>query len=110
VRSYKRLTAAQVAKLAAARTPGKYADGDGLSLVIAKSGVASWVYRYMIAGKSHETRLGPVRDVGLARAREFAYDARQLKREGVDPVAARRSRRRGTAVAQVKTPTLAQCA
>lgn len=109
-RTYRRLTAARVAKLAAARTPGKFPDGDGLSLVIAKSGAASWVYRYMLAGRNREMGLGPARDVSLKEAREAALEARGLKRSGVDPLAARQARRQGEAVARARSMTFAQCA
>lgn len=38
-RTYRRLTAARVAKLAQQRTPGMYPDGDGLYLAISKAGL-----------------------------------------------------------------------
>ena len=60
-RTYRRLTAAQVAKLAAQRTPGMHPDGEGLYLAISKGGVASWNFRFMIAGKVREMGLGPLR-------------------------------------------------
>ena len=109
-RTYKRLSLSAVNRLIKARTSGAFADGDGLYLMISKAGVASWSYRFMIAGKSREMGLGPVRDVKLARARELAYDARQLKRAGIDPVEDRRAKRQGVAVARVKTMTFQECA
>ena len=90
MRGYNRFTLARVNRRVAEGEPGMYPDGDGLYLSISRRGTASWVFRYMFGGKSHEMGLGPVRDVGLARARELAYDARRLKRSGVAPLAAKR--------------------
>jgi hypothetical protein len=107
MRGYKRLTLARVNRRVAEGEPGMYPDGDGLYLSISRGGTASWVFRYMFGGKSHEMRLGPVRDVGLAHARQLAYDAHRLKRSGVDPLAAKRQ---GAMVARDKTMTFAQSA
>jgi integrase len=110
MRSYKRLSRAEVNRLVAARQPGMYADGDGLYLSIAKAGTASWTFRYMLARAAHEMGLGPVRDVGLKKARDAAYQARALKRQGTDPLAAKQQQKQGAAVAKAKTMTFAQCA
>jgi integrase len=109
-RTYQRLSLARVRQIVAAGKPGLYPDGDGLYLSISKAGTASWCYRYMIAGRSREMGLGPVRYVGLAEARRLAYEARALKRDGIDPIEARRAKRQGAAVAQAKTMSFAQCA
>ena len=50
---------------------GKYDDGDGLRLVIRKSGKA-WVLRYQLAGKRKEIGLGPYPHYGLKEARSRA--------------------------------------
>ena len=42
--------------------PGRHADGNGLYLLVKKSGARSWVYRFMLRGKS--------RDLGLSRCPE----------------------------------------
>ena len=109
-RTYRRLTAAQVAKLAAQRSPGMYPDGDGLYLAISNTGVPSWSFRYMVAGRAREMGLGPLRDVSLSQARQLAYEARQLKRQGIDPLEARREKRQGAALAKAKSVSFGKCA
>lgn len=109
-RTYKRLSRSRVNMLVKARTPGAYADGDGLYLMISRAGVPSRAFRFMINGRAREMGLGPTRDIGLARARELAYDARQLKRAGIDPVEDRRAKKQGVAVARAKTMSFEACA
>lgn len=94
-RTYRRLITKVVKDRVAAGLPGIVPDGDGLYLSISKAGLASRSFKYMIAGRQREMGLGPVRDVGLKRARELAQDARQLKREGTDPLEARREKKLG---------------
>lgn len=79
--------------------PGKYADGDGLYLVIAGKG-KSWQFRYWVAGKERWHGLGSLKDVSLKQAREKRDIARQVIRSGVDPVQKKREER--SADAQVK--------
>jgi Arm DNA-binding domain len=97
-RTYRRLTIADVDKLKAARSSGMYPDGDGLYFAISKAGVPSWIYRFMIAGRARGMGLGPVRDVKLSQARQLAYEARQRKRQGCDPIAERQAKSQGAAV------------
>jgi hypothetical protein len=70
--------------------PIRLGDGGGLYLQIAPGGGKSWLFRFMLAGKSREMGLGPVgeppRGVTLAAARLAAAEARQLLRAGVDPI------------------------
>jgi len=71
--------------------PGKYGDGGGLWLYVRHSGSRSWVFRYSWHGRERSMGLGPWPDVGLAKARELAQEARQLLRNGVDPISYRRA-------------------
>nr|WP_237182149.1 site-specific integrase [Roseomonas marmotae] len=87
------MTAVQVraAKPPAGSTrPVRLGDGEGLYLQIAPSGSKSWLFRYMLAGRSREMGLGSAGegpgDVSLAAARQAAAEARALAREGVDPI------------------------
>jgi len=82
---------------------GKHGDGGGLWFVVRKNGSKAWVFRYTWHGKERSMGLGPYPDVGLAEAREKAADARQLLRNGVDPISYRRSQSR-------KVPTFKVCA
>jgi integrase len=82
---------------------GKHGDGRGLQLAVAPSGAKKWIFRFMLNGKAHEMGLGPYPEVGLAKAREKALDARRLAKDGVDPI---EQRRRET----VTVPTFGQFA
>ncbi len=68
--------------------PGRHADGGGLHLLVKESGARSWVYRFMLSGKSRDIGLGTAGPDGisLADARN-ARDALRLKvKVGIDPL------------------------
>lgn len=88
--------------------PGdKLADGDGLRLDVDKNGNASWVFRFKspVTGKERFMGLGPIRDVGLAEAREAASVARALVRSNTDPIEHRISERAKAKAAAIGTLT-----
>jgi hypothetical protein len=69
--------------------PGdKLGDGDGLRLDVDKNGNASWLFRFKspVTGKERFMGLGPLRDVGLADAREAKGAAGALLRNNIDPI------------------------
>ena len=72
------------------KRPGKYGDGRGLMLVVKASGAKSWVQRIVIRGKSHDLGLGSFDLVGLADAREAAWNNQKIARAGGDPLALKR--------------------
>ena len=74
--------------------PGRYADGNGLYLVVDPSGAKRWVLRTVVRGKRRDIGLGGLRVVSLAEAREQALAYRKLARNGGDPLAERRKERR----------------
>jgi hypothetical protein len=51
-----KLTAVAVANMT---KPGRYADGNGLYLQVARGGTKSWLFRYMRGGKARQMGLGP---------------------------------------------------
>lgn len=72
--------------------PGRHVDGGGLQLLVKPTGARSWVFRYMIAGKSREIGLGPASGpdaTSLANARDLAAALRLKVKAGVDPLAER---------------------
>ncbi|WP_223531550.1 DUF4102 domain-containing protein [Pseudomonas sp. GL-RE-20] len=79
------LTTKAVEKIIRAGLAGMTNDGDGLYLKVGRSGGASWIFRYKIAGKSRDMGLGGSPEVSLANAREKAAAARKLSKSGVDP-------------------------
>lgn len=70
--------------------PGRYADGNGLYLLVDQGGAKRWVLRTVIHGKRTDMGLGSVRLVSLADARKRAAEHRGIARDGGDPIAMRR--------------------
>ena len=70
--------------------PGRYGDGDGLYLSIARGGSRSWIQRIVIDGKRRDLGLGGYPVVSLADARRRASDTRAAVANGRDPLAERR--------------------
>ena len=48
------------ASVKAIDTPGRYGDGDGLYLIVKKSGRKSWLYRFRLNGRRRDMGLGSV--------------------------------------------------
>lgn len=75
--------------------PGKYFDGQGLFLKVAKNGARQWVQRIVIRGKRCELGLGSPPAVPLAMARRLALENRGKAMLGGDPLAEKRKAREG---------------
>ncbi len=69
--------------------PGRYADGNGLYLVVDPSGAKRWLSRIVVQGRRRDIGLGSARLVGLAEARDRALELRKVARDGGDPLAER---------------------
>lgn len=96
----KALTSVQVRAL---KTPGRYADGNGLYLVVEPTGSKRWLLRIIVQGRRRDIGLGGASLVSLAEAREKAVAYRKTARDGGDPLAERRK-------AQAVVPTFADAA
>jgi integrase len=70
--------------------PGRYGDGDGLFLLIGKTGARSWMVRVQKDGRRRDIGLGSESKVSLKLARERAALVRSQIEAGIDPVAERR--------------------
>ncbi|MCZ4342877.1 integrase arm-type DNA-binding domain-containing protein [Sphingomonadaceae bacterium G21617-S1] len=71
---------------------GRHADGGGLHLLVKDTGARSWVYRFMLNGKSRDVGLGPAAGpdaISLSDARLKASALRLKVKDGVDPLAER---------------------
>lgn len=77
-------------RINALKQPGRYADGNGLYLVIDDGGAKRWLLRTMVHGRRRDIGLGSTRLVTLAQAREEARNLRKIARDGGDPLEARR--------------------
>ena len=72
--------------------PGRHADGGGLHLLVKESGARSWVYRFMLDGKTRDVGLGAAAGsdaISLAGARDAAAALRLKVKAGTDPLAER---------------------
>jgi len=76
------------------RAPGRYADGNGLYLLVDPKGAKRWLLRTVVDGKRCDIGLGSIRLVPLADARLEAARLRRMARAGGDPLASRRQERR----------------
>lgn len=84
-----KLTARMVASL---KEKGRYHDGDNLVLQVGPNGKKSWLFAYMMDGRSRSMGLGSASLVSLAEAREKAFELRRMvKLDRVDPLEARRA-------------------
>jgi integrase len=90
-------------------TPGLHGDGGGLWLQITKTGVKSWLFRFMVKGKAYGMGLGPLHSVTLAEARHKAANARRLLVEGVNPLEERRRLHAQDAATRARTMSFAAC-
>jgi integrase len=72
----------------------RIADGGGLYLTIAPTGLKTWVLRVVVKGKRCDLGLGSASLVTLAEARDDARRLRKIARAGGDPLAERRHERR----------------
>lgn len=82
------------AKVRSIAIPGRYADGNGLYLVVDPSGAKRWLLRIVVHGKRTDLGLGGIKVVSQAEAREEAGRLRKIARAGGNPLAERRAAKR----------------
>ena len=80
-----------------AKTPGRYADGGGLYLVVKPGPRKSWGFIYRRDTKMTELGLGGLADVPLVAARAEAAALRGVLSQGGDPRAHRERKRQAKA-------------
>jgi len=72
----------------------KLGAGRGLALVVKANGTKLWRGKYRVAGREKSLSIGVYPEVTLKDARDEWEDARRLLRNGGDPSAEKRARRR----------------
>jgi integrase len=85
------LTAVHVRQI---RRSGRYADGNGLYLVVSETGARWWQWRGTVQGRRRELGIGSVSYVSLKDARERARQWAGIAHDGGDPVAVRDRQKR----------------
>src|SRR5215207_1332675 len=88
-----RLSDTKIRQARPGRKPYKLADGCGLFLLVHPNGSRYWRLKYRFTGREKLFAIGVYPEIGLAQARGKALEARQLIRDGKDPVIERRHRR-----------------
>src|SRR5205814_7072336 len=73
-------------------------------------GAKSWIYRFMLDGRSREMGLGPLNTISLAEARKRAAEYRKMRLDGIDPIEARRAQRDQRKLEAAKAMTFDACA
>ena len=69
--------------------PGRHADGGGLHLLVKETGARSWVYRFMLKGKSRDIGLGAAAGpdaISLGRCAGRGRGAALKVKAGIDPL------------------------
>jgi integrase len=105
----KELKALEVAKIA---TPGLHFVGvvPGLALQVTPGGARSWTLRAVIGGKRRDMGLGNYPSVTLAMAHAKARDARELIRQGVDPIQRQQAAQSALRASMAEALTFKECA
>lgn len=85
-----KLTDLKIRQSAAAEKDYKLPDGQGLYLVVTKSGSKLWRQKYRFGGKEKLLSHGPYPEVSLLAARKLREQARQILRDGDDPAVVKR--------------------
>ena len=106
-RTLNRLSPLRVQKL---KRKGLHADGGGLYLRISESGTKAWMFRFGENGRLRDMGLGPIHTISLPRARELARECRELRLQGIDPIAHRRAALAVRRASDAKVMTFRQCA
>lgn len=70
---------------------GRYADGGGLWFQVSAFDTRAWIFQYRLGGRVRQHGLGPYPQVRLGEAREKADGLRKLVRDGVDPIAQKKT-------------------
>ena len=89
---------------------GRHFDGKGLFLQVTPGGSKTWLYRFTLNGRTREMGLGPFPFVSLLQARKAAEAAKDLCRQGIDPIEARRDEKRAVEAQLAATRTFRQVA
>lgn len=83
----------QIRRWIAAGEPIAKSDGGGLTFTLSKAGTATWILRYMLAGRARELTIGNYPDISLSAARKLAAEKRVAVDQGEDPAALKRKER-----------------
>ncbi|MEI7608129.1 MAG: integrase arm-type DNA-binding domain-containing protein [Rhodospirillaceae bacterium] len=92
------------------KTPGLFADGNGLYLQVTTTGAKTWIFRYAVSGRRRDMGLGSASVTSLADARQKAADAKKLVVMGTDPLEEKKAHAAAQALNAAKAVTFKECA
>ena len=87
-----------------------YHGGGGLYLQVSAGGAKSWIFRFMLDGRSREMGLGAVHAIPLVDARKRAAECHRMRFDGIDPIEVRRAEREQKKIDAAKSMTFDACA
>jgi hypothetical protein len=90
--------------------PGRYADGDGLYLLVGPNGAKSWIFRYRASGRERFMGLGSYEALSLSDARTAASECRRQRAADKDPMAERDAERERQRQEQLRAKPFKECA
>lgn len=106
--------AAELSPLAVSKltAPGLHFVGGvaGLALQVLPTGGRTWILRITVGHRRRDMGLGGFPDVTLAGAREAARSARELIREGVDPIERAKAARKALQASAARSLTFQEAA
>ena len=103
-------TSSRRTSFAASSQHGRYSDGGGLYLQVARGGTKAWLFTFGRNGTRRTMGLGSVRSVPLSLARELAAQAREQVARGLDPIDARKVASLEARAARARLMTFRECA
>jgi integrase len=111
-REHNRLSPVAIKNLARAEVDKKQyvPDGGNLYLQMSPGGGKSWVFRGQRDGRRYEIGLGPLRVIGLAKAREKARKLHEQILDDIDPLERRRAAKAAARLTRAKATTFRECA
>ena len=84
-RTIKTLTNKQLQAVKPTSKAQKLFDGNGLFLLVSKTGAKGWRFKYRFGGKEKLISIGTYPQTSLAEARQVREDLRAKVRSGIDP-------------------------
>lgn len=86
-----KLTTKKIQSIIKEDKAGRYADGNGLYLMLPANGLPYWMVRYTLFSKRRSMTIGKHRDLTLGEARAQAVLVKQKVLQGEDPIAQRKA-------------------
>lgn len=80
----------------------KLFDGNGLYLLVNKTGSKLWRMRYKFSNKHQELALGKYPQTTITEARDLAKNARKLLDQGINPMVQRKANKQANRIAKNK--------